>query len=120
VYATNKPETCKYVAEDSKADIIVVEDDKQLQKILSIRDQLPNLKAIIQYKGQLSGQYQDVYEWSQFMEMGQNIDDQVIESKISQLNPACCASIIYTSGTVGNPKGVMISHDNVSIITSSY
>lgn len=39
MYTTNKPDVCRFIAEDSKADIIVVEDDKQLQKILSVSGQ---------------------------------------------------------------------------------
>ena len=36
IYTTNKPDVCRYIIEDSRADIVVVEDDKQLQKILSV------------------------------------------------------------------------------------
>lgn len=51
IYTTNSPEACQYCAEHSKANIIVVEDRKQLEKILQIKQNLPNLKAIIQYSG---------------------------------------------------------------------
>lgn len=51
IYTTNSPEACQYCAEHSKANIIVVEDKKQLEKILKIRQNLPNLKAIVQYDG---------------------------------------------------------------------
>lgn len=51
IYTTNSPEACQYCAEHSKANIIVVEDRKQLEKILQIKKNLPNLKAIIQYSG---------------------------------------------------------------------
>jgi len=51
IYTTNSPEACHYCAEKSYADIIVVEDKKQLDKILSIKDRLPALKAIVQYYG---------------------------------------------------------------------
>ena len=36
IYATNRPEVCKFIAEDGKADIIVVENQKQLEKILHV------------------------------------------------------------------------------------
>ncbi|XP_025073440.1 very long-chain-fatty-acid--CoA ligase bubblegum-like [Pogonomyrmex barbatus] len=51
IYTTNSPEACEYCAEHSKANIIVVEDTKQLKKILQIKHNLPFLKAIIQYDG---------------------------------------------------------------------
>jgi len=52
IYTTNTAEACFYCAENSRANIIVVEDDKQLQKILQIKSRLPLLKAIIQYSGE--------------------------------------------------------------------
>jgi len=51
IYTTNSPEACQYCAEYSRANIIVVEDEKQLQKILQIKHNLPYLKAIVQYNG---------------------------------------------------------------------
>lgn len=51
IYITNSSEACFHVANTSRANIIVVEDDIQLQKILEIRSRLPHLKAIIQYSG---------------------------------------------------------------------
>ena len=61
IYSTNSPEACHYVADDSEANICVVENDAQLQKILQVRDRLPHLRAIIQYRGQLSKRYPNVY-----------------------------------------------------------
>lgn len=51
IYTTNSPEACQYCAEYSRANIIVVDDKNQLAKILKIKSNLPDLKAIIQYEG---------------------------------------------------------------------
>lgn len=51
IYTTNSPEACYYCAENSRANIIVVQDEKQLEKILAFRHKLPQLKAIVQYEG---------------------------------------------------------------------
>ena len=61
IYSTNSPEACHYVAHDCEANICVVENDAQLQKILQVRDRLPHLRAIIQYRGELSKKYSNVY-----------------------------------------------------------
>ena len=77
VYTTNSPEACYYILENCKANIVVVENQKQLDKILEVRyrkkhckkvilshqvrDKLPHLKAIVQYKGELSKDYPDTY-----------------------------------------------------------
>jgi long-chain-fatty-acid--CoA ligase ACSBG len=61
MYATNSAEACQFIAEDSKMAIAVVEDQVQLDKFLKIRHTLPGLKAIVQYRGDLSQQYRNVY-----------------------------------------------------------
>jgi long-chain-fatty-acid--CoA ligase ACSBG len=61
IYATNSPDACQYVASHARCNVIVVDDDKQLQKILSIRDRLPQLRAIVQYRGQPDKRLEGVY-----------------------------------------------------------
>ena len=50
IYATNLPDACQFIADNAKCNIIVVENDHQLQKILKVWDQLPDLKAVIQFR----------------------------------------------------------------------
>ncbi|XP_071387557.1 long-chain-fatty-acid--CoA ligase ACSBG1 [Centroberyx affinis] len=114
IYATNSPEACHYVASDSKANIIVVENQKQLDKILQIRDRLPHLKAIVQYSGQLQQKISNLYSWEEFMELGLDVSDKELDDIIGSQRANQCCVLIYTSGTTGKPKGVMLSHDNVT------
>lgn len=113
IYSTNTAEACQFVAENAKCNIIVVENDTQLQKILKVRDQISSLKAIVQYKGEPSSKYQDVYSWEELLEKGKLYSDEALEERSSQMAPNLCCTLIYTSGTTGNPKGVMLSHDNL-------
>ncbi|XP_029285638.1 long-chain-fatty-acid--CoA ligase ACSBG2 isoform X2 [Cottoperca gobio] len=114
IYTTNSPEACQYVAENCKANIIVVENHKQLQKILQVEDRLPHLKAIIQYKDALKEKRPNLYTWAEFMELGRDEPDAPIDAIISSQKPNQCCTLIYTSGTTGQPKGVMLSHDNIT------
>lgn len=119
IYTTNSPEACQYVADNCKANIIVVENQKQLQKILQIEDKLPHLKAIVQYKDALKEKRPNLYSWAEFMELGRDEPDAPLDAIISNQKPNQCCTLIYTSGTTGQPKGVMLSHDNLTWTATS-
>lgn len=113
IYVTNNAEACKYVAINSQCNVIVVENNLQLKKILQVWEDLPDLKAIVQYTGEVAEKRDNVYSWREFMELSSQVSDDALQQRLSLLAPnkACC--LIYTSGTTGNPKGVMLSHDNL-------
>lgn len=111
IYTTNSPEACLHCAKLSNANIIVVEDEKQYDKIDQIRDQLPQLKAVVQYSGVPKNA--DVLTWDKLMEIGTQEDDTLLENSLKRIAINQCCTLIFTSGTVGNPKAVMLSHDNL-------
>ncbi len=76
IYTTNSPEACHYVAHEAMCNIIVVENEIQLQKILKVRERLPHLKAIVQYTGHMKNRYEDVYTVSKMSILLININNQ--------------------------------------------
>ncbi|XP_016423759.1 LOW QUALITY PROTEIN: long-chain-fatty-acid--CoA ligase ACSBG1-like [Sinocyclocheilus rhinocerous] len=114
IYTTNSPDACLYVANDSRANIIVVENQKQLDTILEVKDKLPHLKAIVQYSGSLKEKLPNLYSWEEFMGLGPEVSDQELDEVICSQKANQCCVLIYTSGTTGSPKGVMLSHDNIT------
>ncbi|XP_059687700.1 long-chain-fatty-acid--CoA ligase ACSBG2 [Gavia stellata] len=119
IYTTNSPEACHYVAENCSANVLVVENHKQLQKILEIQHKLPHLKAIIQYGEELKEKRPNLYSWSEFMDLGKDVPDTQLREIIESQKPNQCCTLIYTSGTTGQPKGVMLSHDNLTWTASA-
>ena len=118
VYATNNPESCKYVAEHSKAKVIVCEGLKQLEKFYKISEELPNLKALVMYgQDELPGDIKSlcsvpVYTFSDFIQLGQNARLAELKIRSESWRPGETCELIYTSGTTGPPKAVMITNDN--------
>ncbi|XP_031832484.1 acyl-CoA synthetase bubblegum family member 1 isoform X2 [Nomia melanderi] len=111
IYTTNTPAACQYCAENSRANIIVVEDKKQLEKILEIKKNLPYLKAIIVYNEETKEE--DVLNWKDVIKMGEEESDDKLNDVLKTVGVNECCTLVYTSGTVGNPKAVMLSHDNL-------
>ncbi|XP_019368910.1 PREDICTED: long-chain-fatty-acid--CoA ligase ACSBG2 isoform X1 [Gavialis gangeticus] len=114
IYTTNSPDACQYVAENCGANILVVENQKQLQKILEVQHKLPLLKAIVVYNEELKEKRPNLYTWSEFMNIGNDVPDTQLDNIIASQKPNQCCTLIYTSGTTGQPKGVMLSHDNIT------
>ncbi|XP_012055637.1 PREDICTED: very long-chain-fatty-acid--CoA ligase bubblegum-like [Atta cephalotes] len=111
IYITNSPEACQYCAENNRANIIVVEDEKQLQKILQIKHNLTHLKAIVQYNGIPTKK--DVLSWDDLLDIGKKESEDKLLSVLKTIGVNECCIVVYTSGTVGKPKAVMVNHDNV-------
>ncbi|KJE96538.1 hypothetical protein CAOG_06845 [Capsaspora owczarzaki ATCC 30864] len=114
IYTTNSPDACQFIIEDSRANIVVVENDTQLQKILKVRHRLPLVKAIIQYHDKLSEPGEGLYSWNEFLSKSSLTSDETLEERIQAQTATHCCTLIYTSGTTGHPKGVMLSHDNLT------
>ena len=94
-----------YILKDSGAKIICVSTEKQLEKCLSIRDEVPTLEQIIIFDVIEGETPEGVLQWAAVCELtGEEVDSDSYEDDV--------ATIIYTSGTTGNPKGVMLTHAN--------
>ena len=111
IYTTCTPDQCQYVAHHCEASVIVVEHADQLDKILSVRDQLPHLRAIVMMDGESAEP--GVHSWQELLEMGDGVPAAEVEARIDAQRPEDPATLIYTSGTTGPPKAVMLSHTNL-------
>ena len=102
----------------------MVDSIEQLKKYEMNFHKLPNIKAIVVYTlDKLPSDVKDkrFFVWKDFLNLGKDVKDEVIEDKIRRQKPGQCACLIYTSGTTGNPKACMLSHDNmVWTILSSF
>lgn len=69
IYTTSSSDSVHHVLKLSRANLVVVEDEQQLQKVLQVRDQLPQLKAIVQMEPLTVKGVPGLYQWSDLLSM---------------------------------------------------
>ena len=117
LYTSLTTSQIEYIINDSGSKIVVVSKEALLKKILSIRDRLTAVEKIIVIDSvEAKNKTEDVITFQEVIETGKKISEagaQRFEEKIKRVKPADLATIMYTSGTTGVPKGVMMSHSNI-------
>ena len=99
MYQTNTEEACHYIAQDSRANIIVVSDLVQLSKILAIRNTLPDLRAIVLYdEYENPPRIPGVFTWKQIMDTGRDQSYDPLNERLKNIAVNQCAVLGYTSG----------------------
>lgn len=98
----------KYIFNDAGIKLCVVGDEDLYQKISGIQSDIPTLTDLYTMD-EVSG----IPNWSELKAAGNDGFDEEIQSRMDAVQNGDLATIIYTSGTTGNPKGVMLSHNNI-------
>jgi long-chain acyl-CoA synthetase len=115
IYTTNTPEQCEYIINHSESSIVVVENQAQLGKILKRRDTMPQVKKIIVMDDSAEGGGDIVVNFRDVLALGDDPAlDAELDRRIGQMKPDELATLVYTSGTTGPPKAVMLSHHNTT------
>jgi len=114
IYQSNLAEDCKYIINHSDAVVVFAENQQQLDKLLQIRDGIPNIRKVILFNGEAPANDDWIISFNEFLELSQNTSEKDLQQRIQMPAPPDTATIVYTSGTTGVPKGAVITHDNVT------
>jgi long-chain acyl-CoA synthetase len=111
IYPTNSPRECAWVAGNSGAKVVIVEDEGQLSKIAEVREQLPELEHVVGIDPGVGEESLD-----QLRERGRARDRSELSERQQHVQPDDAWTFIYTSGTTGPPKGVVLTHGNAMAV----
>ncbi len=109
VYQTNSAEECEYVLHHSGAMALFCEDDGQLAKLAEIREVVPDLKHVFRFEGEGD----DAMTLDDLRLAGAEVSDADLDARVGAIGLDEVATIVYTSGTTGPPKGCMLTHGNL-------
>jgi len=116
LYATLAPEQIGYVAADCDARIAVLDGAAELARWQPVLDQLPGLTTII-VRDPVACPAGDRYmTWDGLVALGRErlaADPDEITARVAAIKPGDPLALLYTSGTTGNPKGVVLTHRNI-------
>ena len=108
IYPNISSEDYIYIFNDSKIKLCVVGDTTLFKKINQLKSELPALEHLFSFTKEDS-----ISHWTELHVNESTISDTTIEDRKAGIQNSDLATIIYTSGTTGNPKGVMLSHNNI-------
>lgn len=114
IYITNSAEQVAYIVAHSDSKIAIVENGEQLDKILKCRSELPVLEKVVvldPVEADVPGDL--VMTWDELLRAGDRVDHADFETARAGVGAAAIATFVYTSGTTGPPKAVMLTHSNI-------
>jgi long-chain acyl-CoA synthetase len=107
IYHTNSPEECAYVLAHSEARLVFCDDAEQAAKIEQVRDRCPALEHVVTFEP-VAG----AMTLEELRQRGSEIPGEQVHERLAASDPGDIATLVYTSGTTGPPKGCMLSHEN--------
>ena len=122
LYPTNPAPEVLHVLRDSGTRILIAEDQEQVDKVLDVLDELPHLEHIVYIDPRgITGHYDNpkLMSWATFVELGRmhaEANPGAVETRLDAAADDDLATLVYTSGTTGPPKGAMLTVSNIEFV----
>ena len=118
VYQDSVADEMQYVLEHAEAKFVIAEDQEQVDKMLEIQDRCPNMHHIVydDPRGMRSYQHDHLHDFVDVQALGREFaqkNPEYLTQVIAQGQGSDISIFLYTSGTTGKPKGVVMTYDNI-------
>src|SRR5437867_77499 len=122
IYPSYPPDLIQYIVNDAEIRTLIVENPAQLAKVVEVRRDMAGLEQVVVIQG-YEGTEPWVLTWEGLRRLGRDNEDTLkseLAARVAGGRPEDIATIVYTSGTTGPPKGVVQTHGNhMAMLTSS-
>ena len=116
IYHTNSPQECAYVLAHAEVRAVICEDADQAAKVAAVRGACPTLEHVIVMEGAAEG----AISLDDLRALGEAAPRDLCLRRLAAVRTDDVATIVYTSGTTGPPKGCLITHGNLLAMVRMY
>ena len=116
IYPTLISKQVEFILQNSNSNLIFVENQEQLNKVMSVKENCKDLKYIVVLDDSCDNETDSVMNFASFLDKGKDYSqdsDITFTDMVNSVKEDDILTIIYTSGTTGIPKGVVLTHKNL-------